>query len=258
MTEGCFLVGQHAQRIDEIDLTIRSKAAAAIPDDQLSLCFDAQRCLTYLQQAFPDRIANGRLTAPYALYFNRLLNILRIGLTGATARPALGAKLLEHLKQEVAIREAARAKNACVRRLGLWCMGANAALLVCAMVVGLLADPTFEHPPALVYLMWLLAACMAGIWVSFVVRKVVYSFADIAVPEEDRLHPLARIVCVGLLAVAFALALSSGLVEIKIGAFDPAAWVSDVKVAVLFGFICGFNDQILAGRFGHHAQRVFG
>lgn len=252
MTQGWFLVDIRPTQPDEVALSLLPDAPSPLPDDQKEVWVQVEQLQAALQLAFPMRATDGKLNPAYAPYFEQLRLAAAIGLSGPVAHTDIALRLLAILRDNISLREGGTAKNRYMRRLGWW------ALSGAAICTGLGSLACYRAwPCTLVHLCWFLAACMPGIWVSFGARKTSFGFADVIVPEADRLHPIIRVLFVGLLATGLALLTISKAVEIKVGDFNPANWTTDVVTAVLFGFACGFSEQVLATSFGQQAAKIF-
>jgi len=177
-----------------------------------------------------------------------LLNLARVGLVGEHASPELAARALESLKSDITASEAGRVKNRYMKQLGIRALISSAAL---ALVGALLCIWTATRPVACIA--FVLAGCMAGVWLSFGARKAVLRFEDLHIPEEDRLEPVIRLVFAGLLTLVIALLFSLKAIVVTMGATSTDQITSDVRLAVLVGMLCGFSEQVLSTRVAKQA-----
>ena len=90
-----------------------------------------------------------------------------------------------------------------------------------------------------------------GTWLSFSLRRPVLGFADLAVLEEDRLNPTARILFVLGLTLVVGLLIYTKLVAIKVGEMGV-----DLHMALLLGLLCGIAERALAGAVSQRAREV--
>ncbi len=64
---------------------------------------------------------------------------------------------------------------------------------------------------------------MIGCWMSFGIRNVQLTFADLGRPESDLLQPNIRLVFTGLLAVTLGLIFTVGMVQVEVGGLKRGA-----------------------------------
>jgi hypothetical protein len=235
-----------------IDMALIPEYPPPIPEEQEQVRAGVERLQTGLFLIYTDAAKiDKNLEIRLLNYIDQLFYAAKMSLQGQQVYPIQGLKIIDEIRQSVVVHEAGRMKNDYLSRLGNYVLFMTASLTLFA---GLLWLWLRDHP--LVAMLWLVAASMPGLWVSFAVRKTRFEFEDLITPEQDLLRPLKRICFVGILSVAFALLVISGIVEFKVGSFDPAMWPKDITTALLLGFVFGFNDQILGTRFGQQSQKI--
>lgn len=212
-------------------LAQRNRAAAASPADQAS--------------AGPE---DPRRKRDY--YVRRLALIARAALRDQTA--AYARLALEAFKTDFVAMEADTVKNQYVRMLG-W------RALIFALIFGagwgacmtLFADSLVAIKLA-PFLLAAVGAC-AGTWLSFAIRRVVLGFEDLALLEDNRMHPMARVLFVVGLTWLVGLFLESGVVNAEVNGVQMALGSSEV-VALLIGAMCGIAERALAGAVGKRSE----
>ena len=207
----------------------------SVPDDQLALQDEIERVLVVLRSLFPAG------SPRFAEYFRPLLSLAQAGLVGPYAQPDLGKRALAQLQYQVVAAEGAAVKNRYMKVLGL-----RALLLgTPALTAALLLRQYFPLPKVEAYLfVW--AATMAGVWLSFGTRKTLLGFFDLHILEEDRLEPAIRLLFAGLLAIILGLLFSTKMATITIGELDFSAFESDLRLALLLGAGAGLSEKLLS------------
>ena len=134
-------------------------------------------------------------------YLTQLCGIAAVGLMNLDPSQAAFARgdLLRY-RAEFTVREAGLVKNRYVRRLGSACL---VVAVLAAVAYGVVRHNTQWTLAFAFRNFFLLAAGTAvGTWLSFSLRRVVLTFDDLAVLEEDRLDPGLRVLfMVGLVVV---------------------------------------------------------
>jgi hypothetical protein len=103
----------------------------------------------------------------------------------------------------------------------------------------------------------LLAACMWGIWLSFSVRSMEFSFEQLQHPESDMMRPWSRLLTTGLLAFILALFFQMGILVVSIGGFSTNQISSNLLMAVFVGLSLGFLDRALPSEVRKRIDEIF-
>jgi len=245
MAKGCFVVSRDIQNSRDIDFSLVS-GTGSVPDEQLRLRDEVDHALTVLRMVFDEK--NTR----FEEYFRPLLSLAQAGLVGDSAQPELGLRALSSLKAEITSREGGRIKNQYMKVLGRWALIVGGP----ALLLGLGAAFAVQDQPLVRNFLFLWAACMAGVWVSFGARKTVFSFEDLHIPEEDRMEPLVRLVFAGLLTIIVSLLFSTHAIEVTMGAIKSSDLEKRSDVAFLIGMLCGFSEKALSSQVGKQASAL--
>jgi hypothetical protein len=230
--EGAFRVYKDEQ--DPTDIHFES-LVADIPPEQLDLRDKVAAALSVLRIIVTDQKRFGQ-------YFRVLLSLAQAGLVGKAASPELAGRALEELKQDITAREAGRIKNQYMKTLGMW------ALLFVVMLAGVLylLRWTGSNNPFLWNLLCFEMATMAGVWLSFGMRKPILRYEDLAVLEEDLLEPAVRLIFAGLLAATLAIAFHLKAVTVTLGSLTTNQLDTDSWAAMLFGLLSGVSEKALS------------
>ena len=182
------------------------------------------------------------MLARHEQYVRKLWNIARI----ATHRDGVhfATLALSGFRDEFVALEADAVKNKYMRILGHRALG-------CAAIGGALwwltSRPYFAKEYADLGSFFLLAVgASCGTWLSFAIRRVQLSFFDLALLEEDRMAPLARIIFVIGLTWIIGAFLSLNIISIEIGE-AKFALASGTIMTLLIGALCGIAERALAG-----------
>ncbi len=178
-------------------------------------------------------------------YVRKLFGIARLGLEGQFTQ--LATLALNEMRNEFVAQQAGRIKNAYVRSLG------GAAAVIAAPLLLWYAGIVNSTPAAgwwYEHRMFLLAAAGAaiGTWLSFSIRRVQLSFADLAILEEDLLDPSVRVIFVVGLTMIACLLFWTGVMNIEIGNLktNAIAFSNTGSIALLIGMFCGLSERALA------------
>lgn len=156
-------------------------------------------------------------------------------------------------KAEFVAMEAPRIKNGYVLNLGRW----SAAFSLLALVVSWMAAQAGNE------LQWMPAAfggiypfaiasigAAIGTWLSFSIRRVGLTFEQLAVPEEDMLHPAFRVLFVLGLTLVVMLIFFTGVMNVEIGALKTTLLNSrngqTEAISLLIGMFCGIAERGLS------------
>lgn len=178
-------------------------------------------------------------------YMVQLYGIGEVGLKNLDPTQAAFARAdLQRYRAEFAMREAGVVKNRYVRRLGLVCLLVATASAASYIVIRQNPDWTVAYAFRNFFL--LATGTAVGTWLSFSLRRVVLTFDDLAVLEEDRLDPGLRVLfMVGLVAVV-GLLFWTGAVSFGIGPLgSQEAMQRHGAWALLIGLLAGIAERAL-------------
>jgi hypothetical protein len=185
-------------------------------------------------------------------YFRQLLSLSQAGLVGEAASPELASRALLVLKEQIVAQEGGRIKNQYMKQLGFKAFILGVPVLIVAIICKLYL-PSIE---TLTNFLFLWAGAMAGVWLSFGARKVVLRFEDLHIPEQDRLEPFVRLFFAGLLTVTIGLLFCTKIIVVNIGPVETWQFTDDTRLALLFGLLCGFSEQVLSTRIASRASQL--
>lgn len=178
-------------------------------------------------------------------YIMQLCGIATVGLMNLDASQAVFARLdLARFKAEFTVREAGMVKNRYVRRLGWACL----FMAVLTAIIYTIIRANHEWIVAYAFRnFWLLAVgTSVGTWLSFSLRRVVLTFDDLAVLEEDRLDPFLRVLFMVGLVLVVGLLFWTGAVSFGIGPLGSQAAVQEHGAwALLVGLLAGIAERAL-------------
>ena len=200
-------------------------------------------------------------------YFNRLLDLAKLGLNGQAAVPWIAKANLASLKEQLLIQDGGRIKNRYVEKLGKWALNfATIPVLFLALRMFLkyleaIGRGTFTwlnaQPVSIITVIlyaWL--GAMAGTWLSFLARNPVLTFERLATPEEDRVNPDKRLFYTGLLAVLIVSGLLMSLFRIEVGGLDSRNLLKAPALALLIGALVGLAEKTVGERLLKQADSV--
>ena len=226
--------------------------AVGPPSEQLHLKSEIEAALRVLRVIYPDEGSRRKFDEAY----DQLLALSQVGLVGVKASPATATLALRTLEQDIVAREAGPIKNTYMKRLGFVALiSAGVGFVVYAWAPFIDRIPTANMTPFRnAGLVWI--GAMAGAWSSFATRKVVISFADLSLLEEDRLEPSLRLIFTGLLTLMLALMFRTGLVDVRIGAFAASAFLQSGTIALLVGAFAGLSEKALPTAIASRATAI--
>jgi hypothetical protein len=205
-----------------------------------------------LHQLFADR-----QDPTFRKYFAELLSLAQMGLVCDNANPAAAIEALNTLKKRIVRLEGRRIKSRYLNRLLIVAAIAGLVFWFAGLVTNhfIPVTDTFKHRPG--NYLYMLAAAMPAIWLSFAARKKLgFSFEDLTQPEDDLMGPFHRVAYV----VGFTLILSLlGYLKIAgvfLGDFSTQNLDQSIASALVFGAICGLSETLLATSVAPHATRI--
>ena len=247
MAKGLFIVSRDKTNPRDILFNTKDGVTELDDEDQLSLRDEIDRTLAVLRLLFKDGDES------FEYYFNPILSLAQAGLVGDSAVPKVSKRALTELKNEIVAREGGKVKNRYMKELGKKALQLGLPTFVIATILFFIQSLATQ---AAFLFLW--SGCMAGVWLSFGVRKTVLKYEDLGVIEEDRLEPTMRLIFTGLLTIIIGLLLSTDMIKINIGSVSTTSFVNDIRVSILIGMICGFSEKVLPGKIKEHADKIFG
>ena len=245
--EGWFVVSPDPQNDEDIHFQLKANLQGEPPETQLKLKSEVESTLSLLRVLYAQDKASLRI------FLRQLISLAQAGLVGAHAQPEVAMRALASLRADVVAREGGRIKNRYMRELGRYALAFCGIPLV-AYVLFHLAAPE-AHITGFM-LLWV--GCMAGVWLSYGYRKTTIGFADLAIPESDRLDPPLRLFFAGLLTLVFGLLLYKNVVSIEIAGFKTQDIGVDQVVALLVGVLCGISELVLPAKMAKKAEELIG
>jgi hypothetical protein len=238
-----------------------------LSQDQAELVIEVRKAVTVVSVVFVGRKPSLRQQQRHGEYIRKLYDIASAGLA-SPGGAAHALRALDAFREDFVSREASAVKNQYVRKLGHRAAAFAVLFLVLYLGAWVVAShpgtgivehfmPTlapsigglFGDPLAKLFLLGIGAS--VGTWLSFSLRRPILKFDDLAVLEEDRLNPTARILFVVGLTLVVGLLLYTRLVAIKIGDIDV-----DLRMALLLGLLCGIAERALAAAVSQRASEV--
>lgn len=101
---------------------------------------------------------------------------------------------------------------------------------------------------------FMLSAAMPALWLTFALRRE-FSFEHLFLPERDLLGPLHRVAFVAVATVILAVFCSARIAGVYIGGLSTEAASRNLLVALVFGFLCGLGQGLLADLILPHVRR---
>jgi hypothetical protein len=245
MAQGAYIVRQEETIPREIYFTIRSDWEGDVPDDQVELHQSIEQACLVLRNMFGDDDPR------FSTYFAPLLALSQAGLVGPMAQPKIAKQALQDWKANVLAREAGRVKNGHMKILGLRAIYLGVPAFASAIVLSVYTTASSE----IINLLCLWGGCMAGVWLSFGIRKTVLRFEDLHIPEEDRLEPAVRLLFAGILTVFIGLLFITKAVSVTVGAISSSQLSTDLRIAIILGMVCGISELALSSTVTQQASR---
>jgi hypothetical protein len=246
MPKGSFRVFPDPKNPRDIYFEVAPDAPDPKPEDQLALKDEVDAALRVLRALY-----SSDKQAQFDEGFRSLLLLAQAGLVGTTADPIAAHRALVSLKRDITDREAEGVKNGYMKKLGACSAWFGAPPFLLGTTLWLCCTQTQEFASFL--LLW--SGTMAGVWISFGVRKSAFQFEDLVVPEQDRVRPEIRLVFAGLLSLIIGLLLALKAVTITVGSISTDAFVGNFKLALLLGLLLGFSENVLPTKVAEQASR---
>ena len=221
---------------------------AKIPADVAALQIEIERTLTTIDMLFPETGKKDTNRQKFDRYFAKIAGIAIAGV--GQDQTLFGNLALQALQAEIVLRESGRVKNSYVRRLGYWSAGLVAGFTIAYILARNGVGPAWLLPKR--EFLTLLIGSFIGSWLSFSIRKVVLSFSELSVLENDQLDPPIRLIFVAGLTLVVGLIFSTQFAEITVGNFHTT-FLGSGTYAILIGLFCGIGEQTLATTVGAEA-----
>jgi len=227
--------------ITDIEIATRD---TKIPPEKQRFKLDVDRTSLVIRTVLLDRSRKTR-PPPARLdeYLFALASIAEVGLmTHHPSQTSFAALALSGLKDEFVAREAAGVKNDYVFRLGFWGLVVVLICAACYVATGQsgIATDTVLYRFRNFFLV--ASGAAIGTWLSFSLRRVVLTFDDLALLEEDRLNPGLRVIFMVALTSVVGLLFWTGAVAVDIGGLSSDFTVSGSR-ALLIGALCGIAER---------------
>jgi len=213
--------------------------APTIPAKLSSLQLEFANAETVLKIIYPN-------TQDYRTPFESLLSLAQVGLAGNNPQIKIARDNLKQFKNDIVLKEGKRIKNGYWGKLG-----------INAFILAALPWPIVwigHYPKHLVSIAMLWSGCMAGVWLSFGMRKAILSYDDLGQLEKDQMDPLKRLIFCGILAIFVGLYISTQATKIIIADYSLSAPLENPLVALLLGACCGISEIVLPKMVGKMAS----
>tara|TARA_R110002072_G_scaffold59899_2_gene152312 strand:- start:332 stop:1282 length:951 start_codon:yes stop_codon:yes gene_type:complete len=183
-------------------------------------------------------------------YFRQIVGPAQLGLIQGELAPA--ARDIAEIESHLVVRYAPEVVGRYLYRLGAPAL----ALGLLLFLIGLGIHQKWVAVPwsattsvVLECFCYALAASLGGMWTAHAARqKFSLSLRELVTPSRDPVPPLLRCLKVfGLTTPLFFLSFL-GAMGVEIGQFETSNVGASGTVAVTFGFVCGFGEDLLLGR----------
>lgn len=245
--DGYFIVYENDKEQFDIKVEINTKKTDNPPKEFIELYSNVEAASAIIKSLNKTEESIKRK------YFNKLLSLAQAGLVSSSANPELAEASLIRLKEEIVIIEGRRIKNNYMKVLGIYALVIAAISLIVYETLQIL-----NKYDELAALMLLGTGTMLGTWVSFGARKMDLKFEELSVIEKDMMQPFIRLIYIYLSAIVMALFLMTGIVQLKVGTLDATNMISDYKVPLLVGIICGLVESRIGVKVYKHANNIIG
>lgn len=255
MEKGYYIVGENPEMPFDIKFSIKPDLVADVPEPQQKLQMEVEKTLVVIRKLFENSEVELRH------YFNLLLALAQAGLVPENAQPVIAMNALQQLKAELIDKKSGEVKNRYFKQLGIQAFYFGIGPLTIGMLLkGLAYFSTSEvtlNLEIFANFLYILSACMLGIWISFGARKTVLTFEELTTIEKDRLEPAIRMVFAGSISMVFALLFYKQAIVIEFGNISTKEISSDAFVSLIFGIFLGLGEQILGKKLTKRAASIF-
>lgn len=199
-------------------------------------------------------------------WYVRLFQLAQLGLEGDTPPTAMASAALTAMTQELIEAEAPRVKNGHLRQLGGWVLRYSLYCLWAYLILRLLPEPMAAWLQSQLVLDRTMAAnfmlmgigCFWGVWLSYGIRTVNFTLADLTRTDDDMLLPQMRLLFIGSLTLLIGLLFAFGVIEVEFGGFAASRLVQEPVIAFLVGAFCGIGEAALPGSIAGRASAFVG
>lgn len=235
--QGCFEVIRNDNCEYDIECrVIATYSQDGIPEEQNKLYCEVERTTSIIKSLkFTNKIKKDE-------YFEKLVTLTQIGLTGPAAQPELAINSLYLLQEDVVNCESGRIKNKYMIDLGkygLILIGISFFLLLILNYFNIDIGEINKY-------IYTFCGSVIGAWISFGARKIELKFEELAFIEKDKLNPIIRLIFVGVSSMILLLFIDSEIVKFQIGNITNKQIVTSIKLQVLLGVIAGLIEYKLA------------
>ena len=232
----------------------------APPKDQLDLQGEIEDVLDTARRLYLD--AEPKREERFRRCYVRLFQLAQLGLEIANPPTDLARGAVKEVVRDLIDDEAGHVKNGHLRVLGLEVLKFSAAFVYAYLVLRLLPEPLArfldEHldidraVASNFMLLWV--GCFVGVWLSYGIRTVTFTLADLTSTDSDHLQPRFRLLFAGTLTMLLGLLFSLGIVEIQIGSYPLSGIRSRPELAFLVGAFWGISEAALPGTVAQRAS----
>ncbi|MDD9909690.1 MAG: hypothetical protein OXR62_08375 [Ahrensia sp.] len=182
----------------------------------------------------------GALRSLAQTVFSREATLLELGNIG-----------IDQLVNDIVTREGWRIKLDYLKKLGEWI----AVSVVFAMLIYLILEHWASFSAAntdrLQAFVVLYIGSQLGVFLSFGSRRTSFGLEELLEVAATNSEPVVRLVYTGMLAIAFGLIVSQGLLVLQFGSFNAKDFVDGFESALLVGLIMGLIEKTLSLRLGN-------
>jgi hypothetical protein len=213
---------------------------APIPEEMLEFKDMIEKALLSLQRVFPESE-----DYKFQKYFDPLLSLARVGLVGHDANVHVGERALESWKESLIANEGYKIKTNYWNSLG-WRAAVFSIISLAFGVIAVNIPELSEDVKIIVALLFVWTGCMAGVWISFGIRRQELALEDLADLAKQRLKPSNRLVFAGMMSIFISLFFLTDIIVIEFGNITTSDLESLYYVQILLGMVLGLSEQTLS------------
>ena len=223
---------------EDFDLRPREHRTMPISEDQRKISqevYEARNVLKLLEE-------NKRLQKKaYHEFIERVIEAGRAGCAADVVDPVLAKEALAQIRAEILRRVRVQVVYRYIAYLAGWAAGvATIAAAFIYIVKFILLRPDLENYG------WVIIGAMVGAWLFAAVRRHEVAFDDIGDFVNSGVEPAARVLYVGVLAIAVAVMLQFKLIDLGIADINFADFTTSVEKALILGFVAGIAERTLS------------
>lgn len=253
---GVFRVDRHPDNPRDIRFELKARDLK-IPVEQMEFSSAVTNTVTVLKAIFPpgDKHSEKRFDD----FQRKLIELAQVGVELDLAQVPVATQALNVVKREVLLLEGGRAKARYVYRLVRWAAGLVALAGSIYLALGIDApDAPLQPFYDLRNLAVLVIGTGLGVVVSFMARRTLTSFEDLATMVGDRLDPPLRLGFACAAALIGAMFILTGLVDIEVNGLAARNLLDSGVVALALGALFGLAEMALPIALVSRADRVAG